>query len=317
MSEDFGLLYRSTFTGSMVGTSPTVFAVWAYVVANGFGGQVDLNPRLLAATFGTTVADVEAAIRVHCAPDPESRTDTDEGRRLRHVSGVTYEVVNHDVYKSARALAERRAGERVRKRASRDKARATVDVPILGVASASGCDLSQKSVTERDPLLSLSSDLISEGVQGEGDHAPPVPAPAPPEPSRYAPADLEPTPAQRARCTELGHDADALMRAFKRQKFHRTYSDWEGRFDRWIEEEQSTSPPARASSPPLASPKGPPWVDGSHVVLARERGLELAAMAQQFALTHHPPPRCLRVSDARRAFTQFLEAKTPPEEVAA
>ena len=235
MSEDFGLLYRSTFTGSMVGTSPTVFAVWGYVVANGYGGHVDLNPRLLAAIFGTTVSDIEAAIRLHCAPDPESRSDVDEGRRLRHLGGVSYEVINHDLYKSARALEEKKAYNRRKKQESREKQRSTTEVPIF--------DLSKKCLTDVDPLLSLysPSDLISsdpEGVQGE--------------PSRFAPADFAPTEAQRARCRELGHDLEGLVRAFKSNEFNREYTDWERRFSKWIEDQRPPSLKRASGRPPPA-----------------------------------------------------------------
>jgi len=291
MSEDFGLLYRSTFSGSMVGTSPTVFAVWGYVVACGYGGQVDLNPRLLAAIFGTTVADVEAAIRVHCAPDPDSRTATDEGRRLRHVGGVSYEIVNHDVYKNARALEEKRSRDRARQRASRDKRRTTTDVPIF--------ELSQKSVTERDPLLSSPSDLISsdpEGVQGEGDHGTPEPVP-----SKFAPKDYTPTERQRARCRELGHDVDKLLSKFRRTEFNRAYTDWELRFDGWIEDEPAAAPssPKRAPKPP------PPWIDESGVLFAREHGLNLERAAREFRRRGIPPDP----GEARVAFRQLLRER--------
>lgn len=296
MSEDFGLLYASTFTGSMVGTSPVVFAVWSYVVANGYGGQVDLNPRLLAAIFGTTAADVEAAIAFHCAPDPDSRSDADGGRRLRHVSGVRYEVVNHEVYKNARALEEKRASDRARKRSSREQQGRTVDVPIV---SAPGCDLSQKNVTERDPLLSSPSDLISsdpEGVQGEG--------------SRVPPADYAPTAAQRERCAQLGHDVDKLLAKFKRTEFRRAYTRWDLRFDEWIETEPK--PPPK----PSKSPKGPPWVDDGAMLLARELGRDLAAMSKRFEREHHPRPRLLNPNDSRTAFKEFL-VKAPPDVAAA
>lgn len=295
MTERFGLLYESTFDGSMVGAGPAVFAVWSYVVAKGFGGQVVLNPKSIAFILGASVADVEAAIAFHCAPDPNSRSEAHEGRRLLHVAGYVYEIVNHDVYKNARVLEERRAYNRAKKRASREKASSTIEVTVF--------DTSNKSVTSADPLLSSSSpsDLISpdpEGVQGEG------PAPLPAEPSRFAPADYAPTEAQRARCQELGHDVGKLLRKFKRQEFNRTYTDWERRFDQWIDEEPAPSRPSSRSSP-----KGPPWVDETHLLFAREHALALEREAKLFAKTHHPPPRLLQLSDARVAFGQFLQKR--------
>lgn len=230
MTERFGLLYESTFTGSMVGTSPVVFAVWGYVVACGYGGQVTLNPRLLAPILGTTVADVEAAIRFHCQPDPDSRSSADEGRRLRHVAGFTYEIVNHDVYRNAKALEERRAYNRAKQRASRERSSSTTEVTIF--------DTSKKSLTESDALLSLScsSDLDPEGVQGEG------------APIR-APADFAPTEAQVDECRKLGLDAKTVLARFKRHEFSRDYGDWHGRFDTWIEDAHARKP-RRGSAPP-------------------------------------------------------------------
>ena len=118
-------------------------------------------------------------------------SDAHEGRRLLHLGGMRYEVVNHALYRSARALEEKRASDRQRKRMSRERRQDTVEVPILDLSR----DLSHKSVTERDPLLSLSSDLISsdpEGVQGE-----PTEVERAPEPSRVPPADYAATAAQR------------------------------------------------------------------------------------------------------------------------
>lgn len=291
MSEDFGLLYKSTFTGSLVGKGAVVHAVWGFVVANGYGGQVDLHPVLLAATFGEPVEKVEAAILFLCSPDPESRSDSHEGRRLMPLGGTRYDIVNHEVYKSARALEERKAYNRAKQRESRDRKRGTTDVPIL--------DLSKKSLTDADPLLSSPSDLICsdpEGVQGE----------PPAKPSRFAPADYAPTEAQRARCRERRLDPVTLVADFKRHEFQREYTDWERRFDKWIEDEDE--PAALASSVP-PSPKGPAWIDEAALLFAREHGQDLRAMAREFAENHHPPPRCLKPGDARTAFKQFLAAK--------
>lgn len=295
MADDFGLLYRSTFTGSLVGSGPVVISVWAFVVANGYGGTVDLHPVVLAATFGKcTPDDVREAIAVLCSPDPDSRSDADDGRRLRHLGGVRYEVVNHDLYKNARALEEKRAYDRAKKRESRER-RSTTDVPIF--------DLSKKSLTDADPLISSPSLLISsdpEGVQGE---------PAPAEPSRRAPADFAPTDAQRALCRELGHDVDKLAAKFKRYEFPRPLTDWPARFDTWIDDQRA---PERPPKPKRAPGLGPAWADDeTALAFARELGRELPGLVREFAKHHHHPPDCLPVAEARLEFHKFLAAKAP------
>lgn len=297
MADDFGLLYRSTFTGSLVGSGPVVISVWAYVVACGYGGQVDLHPVVLAATFGrgTTEDQVREAIAFLCRPDPDSRTDTDDGRRLRHLGGVSYEIVNHDVYKNARALEERRAYNRAKKRESRERQR-TTDVPIF--------DLSKKCLTDADPLLSSPSLLISsdpEGVQGEGDHGPPPE----PTPSRRAPADFAPTDAQRALCRELGHDVGKLVRKFVRHEFPRPLTDWHARFDVWIDDQRLPERPPRASSPPPAKRGPPPWIDESAQRFAVEHELSIDRASSEFRKRGIPADPVA----ARAAFHELLRER--------
>ncbi len=69
----YGKLFASTFTGSMVGAGPDVFAVWSYVVAHVIDGQVELNHILLSAVLGATPERVAKAIDFLCQPDPRSR----------------------------------------------------------------------------------------------------------------------------------------------------------------------------------------------------------------------------------------------------
>lgn len=307
MSEDFGLLYRSAFTGSMVGAGPVVFSVWSYVVANGYGGTVDLHPVVLAATFGKcTPDDVREAIAFLCQPDPESRTETDDGRRLRHLGGVAYEIVNHTLYKSARALEERKAYNRSKKRESRDRARAA-DVPIF--------DLSKKTVTTADPLVLVSVSSPSgsdpEGVQG--DHAPPAEVlhtklgdwTIPPE--LYDEAEREHAigrdeldvrvDAIRERPIPGGRFGHAGLLAYVR-----------GLLSEWATWAPPKPKGARRSRPP-APRRGRAWVDESIAVFVRDRGWELAAMAKAFAAEHHINPDTLPPNDAKRAFREYLEKR--------
>lgn len=305
--EDFGLIYASTFTGSLFGSPATVFAVLGYVIANGFGGRVDLNPRMLAPMFATTVGDIEAAIKLLCAPDPQSRTETDEGRRLRHLGGVAYEIVNHDVYRNARALEEKRAHDRARKRASRESAR-TVDVPIL---SASGCDLSQKAVTEADSLLSSSSalDLISpEGVQGEGDQAPPEPElhtrlgdwVIPPE--LYAEAERD-----------YGLKRETLERRVRTLRNRRIPGRgvWDRteyvreQLPRWATWDPAPTQPATTRGSPGLPP---PWIERDDLAFARRIGVTLVELASDFA-RGSPVPPVVSVANARAAWLAYLERR--------
>lgn len=311
MSEDFGLVYASTFDGSMYGTSPVVFAVWMYVLAHGYGGEVSLHPKKLADTFGTTVADVEAAIRLHCAPDPDSRSDADGGRRLRHLGGVRYEVVNHELYKNARSLEEKRAYDRQKKRDSRERQRA-VEVPIF--------DLSKNSVTTADPLVLVSvssssrSDL--EGVQGE---------PPPPEPVLHERLGDWVIPPELYDEAERVHGIgrDELEQRVERIRLRRIPGDgvWDrtgyvrGLLPEWATWEPPKAKGVRKSRPPPASKRTrPPWLDESHAQLVTQRGERLSVVTREFIERGGIPPD---TREASAAFTAFIAARGSPSVAAA
>jgi hypothetical protein len=303
MSENFGLVYASTFDGSMYGTSPVVFAVWMYVLAHGYGGQVDLNPKKLAATFGTTVPDVEAAIRLHCAPDPDSRSDADEGRRLRHLGGVRYEVVNHELYKNARALEEKRAYDRQKKRESRERQRA-VDVPIF--------DLSKKTVTTADPLVLVSVSSPSgsdpEGVQGE----------PPPAAHEWLGEWVVPPELVEEADREHGIGREELEERVARLRLRKIpgggVSDLTGYVRGLLPEWATWEPPKpkgvrKRRGPKAARPARPPWVSSNDVEFARQIGSTLVELASDFARGSPVPPERLAPDEARAAFLAYLEQR--------
>ena len=127
----YGKHFASMYTGSMFGKKAVVFAVWGYVISNlrpnRRDGQcyVELNPALLASTFSDTEASILEAIEVLCAPDPASRTQVEDGRRLirlddRPIAGPSqYRVVNGPKYRAIRDEEERREYLREAKRRSR------------------------------------------------------------------------------------------------------------------------------------------------------------------------------------------------------
>ena len=107
-----GKFFASTFSGSMFGAGPHVFAVWGYVIAHCFDSEVELNPPLLAAMLGSSPAVIEEAIAYLTAPDPRSRNPEADGRRLVHQGGFTYRVTTHAHYQKIRDAEARRAYNR-------------------------------------------------------------------------------------------------------------------------------------------------------------------------------------------------------------
>ncbi len=122
----YGKHFASMYTGSMVGAGAVVFAVMGYVISNGkpdrgVGMQVELNPKLLAFILGESQEDVEGAIEYLCSPDPKSRSEAEEGRRLVRLGEFAYRVVNGPKYRAIRDEERRRETDRESKRRARAK----------------------------------------------------------------------------------------------------------------------------------------------------------------------------------------------------
>ena len=112
----------------MVGAGSPAFALMSYVIANmrpdaTVGFQVELNVRLLAAVFGESEEVVQRAIDYLCAPDNDTTTPGDEGRRLVKVGTFSYRVVNGVHYAEIRNEEERR--EKNRERQAKHRAKQT------------------------------------------------------------------------------------------------------------------------------------------------------------------------------------------------
>jgi len=119
------------YEGSMVGSGTHVFALMGYVIAHQrpdpqVGGQVRLNPILLATIFGETESRIQQAIDFLCAPDPNSTTPDEEGRRLIKIGQFDYRVVNAAKYLAIRNEEERREANRIRQANHRAKPKKVV-----------------------------------------------------------------------------------------------------------------------------------------------------------------------------------------------
>lgn len=120
----FGKIFDTMYTGSMVGAGSTVFALMPYAVTHcNADGFVELNPKLIGAIFGEPVEKVEEAIEYLCAPDPDSRSEDEEGRRLVKEGAFLYRLVNHAKYRHLQNAEAQRAKTRERVRKHREKKR--------------------------------------------------------------------------------------------------------------------------------------------------------------------------------------------------
>ena len=126
----YGKHFQSTYTGSMVGSGPTVFAVWGYVIANTRDSMVELNPVILATILGCKVEEIDAAIDLLCSEDEKSRSKEEDGRRLIKKTEYSYFVPTYEKYRNIRNENERREYMRNYMRKYRDKEQEVTDVKV-------------------------------------------------------------------------------------------------------------------------------------------------------------------------------------------
>lgn len=244
----YGKFFASTFSGSMFGAGPDVFAVWGYVIANAWDAAVELNPALLAATLGTTPERVEAAIGYLTSPDPHSRNPAEQGRRLVHEGAFSYRVVSHEIYRTIRSEDDRRAYNREAQQKSRANKKRRAAAGSNG-SSLTETESNGSSLTVND-LSALSAQTEAE-AEAEADPDPPLIPPSggngttePPKaskPSKRAKVELptgwKPSEAHRAYANQHGVvdlDLEADAFAAHHEAKGSLFADWDAAFRTWL-----------------------------------------------------------------------------------
>lgn len=121
----FGKLFAQTFSGSMIGAGPIVFAVWSYCISNSSrDGIIEINPAILALTIGKiTPKEAQAALDFLASPDENSRNPAMGGRRLVREGEFQYRVVNKKEFNQIRTDEDRKAYNRRKQQESRERRR--------------------------------------------------------------------------------------------------------------------------------------------------------------------------------------------------
>jgi hypothetical protein len=139
----YGKHYASMYEGSMRGKGSAYFAVWGYVISHFVpdrqaGAQVDINPEILAFLIGEKLEIVEGVLVSMCGPDPKSRSQEEEGRKLVKIGTYTYRVVNGAKYRAIRDEEGRREQNREAQQRHRVKiARKSVARPKVPIGDGS------------------------------------------------------------------------------------------------------------------------------------------------------------------------------------
>lgn len=111
------------YEGSMVGAGLDVFGVWNYCIIRNRSGIIELNPKLLAFVLGAKEDVIAGAIEKLCRPDPQSRSQDHEGRRLIKDGQFQYRMVNWATYDALKTAADLREYNRRKQAEHRERER--------------------------------------------------------------------------------------------------------------------------------------------------------------------------------------------------
>ena len=120
----YAKLFTSIYQGTLRGNSHGLLVFTNLLAHADKTGQVDIHPRAVAEEVGLTVDQVRAAIEVLEAPDAESRSPEEEGRRLLRLDehrAWGWVIVNYVKYRSIRSEDDRREQNRLAQEAWRAK----------------------------------------------------------------------------------------------------------------------------------------------------------------------------------------------------
>ncbi len=171
MTDFWGKVFSSAFTGSMAGAGSDAFAVWAYALANGYGGEVELSVGAIAGLIGMPRERVEAAVEFLCSPDSKSRSPDLEGRRLEQIGPMQYRIVNYGKYNDIAKVEARRLVNREKSAARRGR----VQVPVqAGDGTGTSRDMSSRSISSSgsEDLNSPDPDQTRVGARGPNGELP-------------------------------------------------------------------------------------------------------------------------------------------------
>lgn len=134
----YGKLFSSLFQGTLRGCADEILVFTNLIAHADSVGNVDKHYRAIAEETGISIDRVKAAIANLEAPDPESRSPEEEGKRLIPLDehrAWGWNIVNYAKYRSIRNEEDRREQNRLAQERFRAKKRAEKDDHLVSIVS--------------------------------------------------------------------------------------------------------------------------------------------------------------------------------------
>jgi hypothetical protein len=145
MATGYGKLFESMYDGSLADDWRALITMQQLIILADKNGLVDMSIGALHRRTGIPKEHIEAGIAILLAPDPNSRTPGDDGRRIVPIDPARpwgWRLVNHGKYRALLSREEKREADRQRINEKRKAGRAQ---PDDSRQHATTCDMSQVS----------------------------------------------------------------------------------------------------------------------------------------------------------------------------
>lgn len=103
-------IFKTIFDGSLYGNFDATVTFMALIILAERGGIVDMTPRAIAAKCGYPIDIIERGLAELELPDPQSRTQDDEGRRIVRIDEHRtwgWRITNFETYHRMRTTEDR------------------------------------------------------------------------------------------------------------------------------------------------------------------------------------------------------------------
>ena len=135
----YGKLFESMFDGTLADNWEALVVFQQMVILCDADGRIDMTPIAMHRRTGIPLEIIKRGIAILVAPDAQSRTSIEEGRRIKLLDVQRewgWEIVNHKYYRSIATRADKQQRDRERMRELREsQGVANSRVASRGVAS--------------------------------------------------------------------------------------------------------------------------------------------------------------------------------------
>jgi hypothetical protein len=246
----YGKIFESMFDGTLATKGPwqAIVTFQQMIVLCDREGVVDMTPEAISRRTTIPLEIINIGIAALEQPDPESRNDAEDGRRIVRLNENRHwgwQIVNYDTYRRLRTADERRdyMREYQRQRRAKDVNTCKPVNPMLAMSTHADADADAErklfpiEPSSQSELVSQSS--LAEGASGE---APATTAKAKPKKPKRGPLDhfvpdgwaVAPELAEWARFTHPGVDLYLETKKFRSHEFAKPRSDWNRAWQNWI-----------------------------------------------------------------------------------